>query len=366
MKFIFMKFLVLTITLTACLCLTAFATWGIIEPLQPASSTPERIRPKETSIPPRESSVPYFSYTGLKASLNQKMATRTGPNTKYTEPGTFAQSTSISVFYQTSGNGVMWGMVEFKHNGEWYRLYTGMKRINSTSIIPKDSEDYINVYLKSSVVPKYGPGERYAIQPDKLPSVGKVKAYYQENGYVMVDYEGFDQVVRGWIPLSSLEIENNNEIVNDVYAIDRRFESVLPIKSYLISKDRVTTYKGINQPFNSVSYIDGKKDECVIEEVYTSGWVKVTYPIKNGKKTAYCYLSDFIDPLNAVNHYEAGVKDKTTTYQRNDLSKSYGWVWKDQFRVVAEKNNACQIIYPIDAGGWKMGWIRKSQIFYIY
>ena len=364
MKSTFVKSLFLAVTLTACLCLPAYALWGAIEPVEPADSVQERARPEESPNPPRKSSVPYFPYTGVKATLNQKMATRTGPNTKYTEPGTFAQSTSISVFYQTSGNGVMWGMVEFKYNGEWYRLYTGMKRINAASV-PKDSEKYISIYLKSSVVPKYGPGAGYAVQPYKLPSGGKVKAFYQEDGYVMVDYEGFDQVVRGWIPLSSLNL-GNNEAADDDYTIDYRFRSVLPIKSYLLSKNRVTTYKGINQPYSSLSYIDGTKDECVIEAVYTSGWVKVTYPIKNGKKTAYCYLSDFIDPLYAVSHYVAKVNDKTTTYQRYDLLKSYGWVWKDQFIVVAEKNNACQIIYPIDAGGWKMGWIRKSQIFYIY
>ena len=84
--------------------------------------------------------------------------------------------------------------------------------------------------------------------------------------------------------------------------------------------------------------------------------------LKNGNKTAYCYLSEFIDPSNAISHYKAAVNDKTTTYQRYDLSKSYGWVWKDQFIVVAKKSNACQIIYPIDSGGWKMGWIRQTQI----
>ena len=212
MKFSFIKFLILIIILTAFLTITAYAIWGDIElkPAQPANSNNERVHPKETSVLPHESFVPYFPYTGLRATLNQKMATRTGPNTKYTEPGTYAQSTKISVFYQTSGNDVMWGMVEFKYNDEWYRLYTGMKRIDSASI-PKDPEDYIFAYLKSGVTPNYGPGEHYAVQPDKLPSGGQVKVFYQENGYAMVDYEGFDQVVRGWIPISSLELENNNE-----------------------------------------------------------------------------------------------------------------------------------------------------------
>jgi len=147
--------------------------------------------------------IPEFPYYGRRAALNQSMAARTGPNTKYTEPGTFPQSTAITVFYQTSGNGVMWGMVEFKRNGEWYRLYTGMKRIDASNV-PKDSENYVYAYLTSAVTPRYGPGTEYAAQPKKLPAGGSVKAYYQENDYAMVDYEGYDQVIRGWVPMSTL------------------------------------------------------------------------------------------------------------------------------------------------------------------
>jgi len=151
----------------------------------------------------KQPDIPEFPYYGRKATLNQNMATRTGPNTKYTEPGSFPQSTAITVFYQTSGNGVMWGMVEFKRNGEWYRLYTGMKRIDASNV-PKDPENYVYASLTSAVTPRYGPGTEYAAQPNKLPAGGFVKAYYQENDYAMVDYEGYDQVIRGWVPMSAL------------------------------------------------------------------------------------------------------------------------------------------------------------------
>jgi uncharacterized protein YraI len=147
--------------------------------------------------------IPEFPYTGRRASLNQNMATRTGPNTKYTEPGTFPRSTDITVFYQTSGNGVMWGMVEFKQNGEWYRLYTGMKRIDANNV-PKDPEDYIYASLSSTVTPRYGPGTEYALQSGNFPAGGNVKVFYKENGYAMVDYEGYSHTIRGWVPLSAL------------------------------------------------------------------------------------------------------------------------------------------------------------------
>ncbi len=150
------------------------------------------------------SGVPAFDYDGISASLNQNMATRTGPNTKYTEPGTFPRSTDIEVFYKTEGNGVMWGMVEFKKDGEWYRLYTGMKRIDAARV-PEDEEDYQMMTLTSAVTPRYGPGQEYAPQPDKMPSGGSVKVFFQENGYVMVDYEGKKQTIRGWVSADCLE-----------------------------------------------------------------------------------------------------------------------------------------------------------------
>jgi hypothetical protein len=148
--------------------------------------------------------IPEFPYYARSATLNQEMATRSGPNTKYTYPGAFPKSTAITVYYQTSGNGVMWGMVEFKRNGEWYRLYTGMKRIDASNV-PKDSEDFVYASLSSTVTPRYGPGTEYAALPNKMLAGSYIKAFFQENGYVMVDYEDDgNQVKRGWVPLWAL------------------------------------------------------------------------------------------------------------------------------------------------------------------
>jgi hypothetical protein len=151
-----------------------------------------------------EPEIPYFPYQARFASLNQRMATRSGPNTKYTEPGTYQPSTDIRVFYQTSGNGVMWGMVEFYYGGKWYRAYTGMKRIDA-GYVPDDNEAYIYKTMRSTQTPRYGPGEEYALHKNPFPAGASVKVYFQENGYAMADYEGGSLVVRGWVPLSSLK-----------------------------------------------------------------------------------------------------------------------------------------------------------------
>ena len=132
------------------------------------------------------------------------------------------------------------------------------------------------------------------------------------------------------------------------------------ISCYTLSNDRPTTYAGFGVPFDTISYIEGSTDLCVIEKIYENGWVKVTYPISSGNKTAYCPLSAFIEPGTEVAHYTSTVSGNTKVYRRSDMSETIGSVWStDVFTVVAKSGNALQIIYPLDDGGWKMGWIQK-------
>lgn len=144
------------------------------------------------------------------------------------------------------------------------------------------------------------------------------------------------------------------------YERNELFTGFSEINCYTLSTGRVTTYKGFNEPFSSASYIDGASDPCIIKKIYANGWVKVMYPVLSGEKTAYCYLSDFIDSSLVIEHYISNVPSNTVVYRRMDMSQSIGSVWStDTFTVVAESDNLLQIIYPLDSGGFKMGWIYK-------
>lgn len=77
--------------------------------------------------------VPMAVQAEVYATLNQKMATRTGPGTKYTEPGTFLRSGDLVTVRSKawdSANEVWWVQVEFEVYGEKMRAYTGAKRVN--------------------------------------------------------------------------------------------------------------------------------------------------------------------------------------------------------------------------------------------
>jgi hypothetical protein len=86
----------------------------------------------------------------------------------------------------------------------------------------------------------------------------------------------------------------------------------------------------------------------------------VEYPVTSGKKIAFCKLENFIDPSIAVTPYKGKVSNTTYVYQTSSMTVSIGSVWStDVFYVVADNGLQLQIIYPLDSGGWKMGWINK-------
>ena len=142
---------------------------------------------------------PYTAY------LKDKLATRSGPGTNYTELGTYGQNTSIKIYEREIGGSVTWGMVEFRGNGGLIRAYTGMKRIDTdTPDIPWANTATYSAYLGSDCVPRRGPGSEYASCNKTLSAGTRLTLYHEEKGYVMADFyfPGDSKLTRAWIPES--------------------------------------------------------------------------------------------------------------------------------------------------------------------
>lgn len=146
--------------------------------------------------------VPSFPYSAVKILPNQNISTRTGPGTKYTEPGTFSKNYDYTAYYQTTGNSVNWGYVEFELSGGKIRAYTGVKRFSAYGNLPYDEEAWTYAYVNTAFATRYGPGYDYMEAPYDAPSSGTyVQAYYTENNWTMIEYRlsnGF--MHRGWVP----------------------------------------------------------------------------------------------------------------------------------------------------------------------
>ena len=99
-------------------------------------------------------------------------------------------------------------------------------------------------------------------------------------------------------------------------------------------------------------------DRCTVNEVYTNGYCKVTYPTSSGNSTKYTKLSYFISGgLTPYNYSPPGNKD---AYTRVDMGDVLGEVFStDNCKVVAESGDKLQVIYPTKSG-YKCGWIYGS------
>ena len=155
-----------------------------------------------TNPPSYTSYVPDFPYARMYCYANQQTGTRSGPGTKYTYAGNFPQDLDYTVYYQTKGGSVNWGYIEFTYKNEDYRVYTGVKRLETYTNMPYYDEEYVTVTISESHQTYYGPGYNYAqCEAERVYSGAKVKAFFQENGWAMIEYTQSDgQIHRGWSP----------------------------------------------------------------------------------------------------------------------------------------------------------------------
>ena len=161
-------------------------------------------RPADTS-----SSGIYTGYAYRTATLNAKLATRTGPGTQYDEPGTFlsagSQVTALSRAYDAR-NGIWWIQVEFRASGSLYRAYTGLKRFSNLNANSLPEEKVIgSCAITQSIVGYYGPGYNYREIGRKIPAGVSCAIYgYASSGNAdFLQVEFYDQFQgcyrRAWI-----------------------------------------------------------------------------------------------------------------------------------------------------------------------
>ena len=143
--------------------------------------------------------------THMDARLNQRMATRLGPSTGYSEElGTFPQATKITVLEQVMGNGVPWVLVDFYANSKHYRAYTGLKRINTAYELPWGETEFMVDRLVLTTDVYYGPGTDYAKHKKPLYAGQELRVFFEEDGFYLCDWDRNGQMIRGYIPASAL------------------------------------------------------------------------------------------------------------------------------------------------------------------
>lgn len=167
-------------------------------------------------VPTPAPAQPDYGYTaaGKLVNLNQRMATRSGPGTQYTELGSYFQAgtavTAVSAAYDER-NEIWWIQTEFTYNGEKRRAYTGVKRLDmQASDVPAEFQLADEVVLNRSVYAYYGPGLGYSMYNVQIPAGTEGKIWQSEGTFAQ--FEFYDEAEgawrRVWVPESALEAFN--------------------------------------------------------------------------------------------------------------------------------------------------------------
>ena len=183
------------------------------------------ITPKPTATPyvavitptpaPTKTPVQYPSVGGIVTTLAKRVATRSGPGTRFDEPGSFfSASDEVKVFSKVYDdyNNVYWYQIEFQYKGEWYRAYTSETYLNiNRNLVPDEPAIYDPLdsqrALKKTYV-SFGPGEIYKQFTQSVIHPGnRLDIYAIEDGWALVEYVDYGSnqdpqpYRRGWVPL---------------------------------------------------------------------------------------------------------------------------------------------------------------------
>lgn len=181
---------------------------------------------------------------------------------------------------------------------------------------------------------------------------------------ILVEFKNSASVDHDDVIAAVDRLMTNNYGVNQFdFELDSHLGGFHSVICYADTTGRIYTQSSPGNTGTDYGYIDGANDECTIQQFYANGWCKVRYPVGDLFKTGYCELSGFIDPATTVEPYTAHTSVNTKVYTTSAMNTHLGSVWStDIFTVVAEMDGLAQIIYPLDDGGYKMGWITLSAI----
>ena len=152
----------------------------------------------------------YTDYAYVPATLNSRLATRTGPGTGYDEPGSFLDAgygvAALSKAYDAS-NGIWWVQVEFSEGGALYRAYTGAKRFDGLDLAALPEEKPIGrCTIGYSMTGYYGPSYYYQPIGRSVPAGVSCTIWgyaYQDDGdFIQIEFfdSGINQYRRAWVP----------------------------------------------------------------------------------------------------------------------------------------------------------------------
>lgn len=286
---------------------------------------------------------------GVPGALNQKMATRSGPGTKYTEElGTLPQDTAITIIHCVETNGTPWCLVEFRQNGRLYRCYTGLKRIDTAYALPEGPADYRKDTVTRHTDVYYGPGTNYAQRKGSLSKGEEMRVFEVEGSWALVEYKHGGAWQRGYIPVDCL----------------KKTEAVpTPAPTAVPTAAPVTAAPAWAEPYPN-NILDRTRHLCVdyYGQVYNYGGHDDDFVYMVGQLPVMSYF----DGVPCIKHTDV-YSGPGPQYWRRWIGGQYGYAYTGildtNLRVYCRENGWILIRYPSDNNqGYRYGWVAPTAI----
>lgn len=217
----------------------------------------------------------------VRAVPNQKLAFRTGPNTKYVELYTLSQSTAITAIEYEEGNGVTWVLVEFYKDGQRVRAYTGLKRMTVQGEIPWANHAYSPVIVNAAGQVYAAPGYDGAYRGKVIE--GETVEFLRYDGeFAYIEfYDGTNKAPsRGWIPAWMIDGEGRESCDDSDCWEDETLVFESEIRSVpAIPNQELALRTGPNRDYNWLGRMpeDTELTAFEFEEGNDVTWVLVEY-----------------------------------------------------------------------------------------
>lgn len=143
------------------------------------------------------------------ATTTMPLATRTGPGTDYTEPGTFLRAGEPVIVHTKvydEENRIWWVQVEFAHAGRNYRVYTGAQRLN-VDLWNVPEEHVLEVsWMLDGMCGYAGPGYGYAYYDDLyIERERNCRIMEVEGEFALIDTVASNGAYcRVWVPIDAV------------------------------------------------------------------------------------------------------------------------------------------------------------------
>lgn len=129
----------------------------------------------------------------------------------------------------------------------------------------------------------------------------------------------------------------------------------------LASSGRINAYSSASLSSPEANrYVDASTDLCRIVAI-SGNAVQVSYPISNGRRTAWFPLSQFMTSGTVTSCKTS--TGRFTVYRRDSGSATIGSVYQnDTVYVLGSSAGRTQLIYPVSGGCWKMGFANAGDV----